>query len=81
MSIFVSWLCYINLFTFMACCIAFIMLMACILSGGVFFFVCVCVCVIASVAFHVNDTYSSSVRIEVLTEVLLMIRYAVLTGK
>ena len=68
MLIFVSWLSYINLFPFMACCITFIMLMACVLSGGRVF------SVIVSVAFHVNETYSSSVRIEVFTVVLLKIQ-------
>jgi hypothetical protein len=44
------------------------MLMACVLSGGRVF------SVIVSVAFHVNETYSSSVRIEVFTVVLLKIQ-------
>jgi hypothetical protein len=53
MLIVVSRPCYINLFTFMACCITFIMLMACILSAGRVFF---SPPVIVSVAFHVKET-------------------------
>jgi len=47
--------------------------MACILSGGRGFFF-LFFSIIASVGFQVNETNSSSVRIEVLTEVSLKIR-------